>query len=136
MRSNASLPAVRTATTPAADGDPGGKLGLGLRPLLVAMSHHDYNSAAASVAESRSLRRNQVESIVAISGARSYRCSSPLEGSNLALPLTSRSIRRRTAVLSSMISSSIMAVPFGPSAREPVPRVRRPFTVSAFERNT
>jgi hypothetical protein len=69
--SYASPPTVRTANTPAADGHPGGKLGLGLRPLLIAMIHFDSNLAAASVAGSRSLRRNRVGPIMAISEARS-----------------------------------------------------------------
>jgi hypothetical protein len=70
-RSSASLPAARTATTPAAGGSPGGKLGMGQRPLLIAMTHRVPNPAAASVAGPRSLRRKPVEFAMAISGTRS-----------------------------------------------------------------
>jgi hypothetical protein len=44
--------------------------GMGKSPLLTAMTRYDPSSAAASAAESRSLRRNQVEHVVAVSETR------------------------------------------------------------------
>lgn len=46
---------------------------MGLRPLLTTMTHFDISSAAASVAESRSLRRNQ-------SGYKSWWSAEPESG--------------------------------------------------------
>jgi hypothetical protein len=70
LRSSVSPPALRKATTPAAGGTPGGNLGMGVSPLLIAMTQSDSIPAAASVAETRSLRRNRLDSVMAISGAR------------------------------------------------------------------
>jgi hypothetical protein len=66
-KSCASPPATRKATTPAASGVPGGNFGLGNSPLLTATIRQNSISAAASVAGTRSLRRNQAEKVMAVS---------------------------------------------------------------------
>lgn len=69
QRSSATLPAARTATTPAIGPEPGAKFGQGKSVPLIAMAHHIPYVATASVANLRDLE-TKVTKAMSLRGAR------------------------------------------------------------------